>query len=138
MEISFTFSWFQIWKHKIRSSYKTSDNTLSIDNSKDFGRKSITPLISLKYLNNWNPLEDEGTICEHLYIYIYLDLNLRRLNLQHSISLKRICWEKHNYCASFKGVFRDGFFLVIKSISKMSCKIEELKFQEGIKTLSLL
>ena len=45
---------------------------------------------------------------------------------------------KNNYCVAYKGVLRDGSFVVIKSINKMSCKTVELEFQEGLKTLSSL
>eukprot|EP01018_Ginkgo_biloba_P009418 Gb_17021 [translate_table: standard] len=45
---------------------------------------------------------------------------------------------KSNFTATYKGVFRDGSIVAVKSINKMNSKIEELEFQEGLKALSSL
>lgn len=135
MATVFTFSWFRRRKQKISSAYETADSRLSIDNSKDFGRKSITPLISLEYSNGWNPLADDGTGCERFQSSRF---NLEEIESATQYFSEKNLLEKNNYCAAYKGVLRDGSFVVIKSISKMSCKTEELEFQEGLKTLSLL
>lgn len=92
-------------------------------------------MISLEYSNGWNPLADDGTGCERF--------QSSRFNLEEIEFATRYFSEKNplgrnNYYAAYKGVLRDGSFVVIKIISKMSCKIEELELQEGLKTLSLL
>lgn len=45
---------------------------------------------------------------------------------------------RSNYLVVYKGVLRDGFFVVIKRIVKISCKFDEVEFLKGLKVLIFL
>lgn len=45
---------------------------------------------------------------------------------------------KSNVFLVYKGIFRDGFVVVIKCIVKSSCKLDEIEFFKGLKMLMLL
>ncbi|KAH9327927.1 hypothetical protein KI387_000035 [Taxus chinensis] len=128
----FIFSWFRRRKQKISSAYETTESRLSIDNSKDVSKKCITPLISLDYSNDWDPLAHGGTGSQNLQSFRY---NLEEIESATQYFSEKNLLGRNNYSAAYKGVLRDGSVVAIKTINKMSCKTEELEFQEGLKSL---
>lgn len=128
----FMFSWFRRRKQKISSAYETAESRLSTDNSKDVSKKCITPLISLDYSKDWDPFAHGSTGSQNLQSFRY---NLEEIESATQYFSEKNLLGRNSYSAAYKGVLRDGSVVAIKTINKMSCKIEELEFQDGLKSL---
>ncbi|XP_010910517.1 cysteine-rich receptor-like protein kinase 21 [Elaeis guineensis] len=134
------FSWYRRRKQKIGSPLEVSDRWLSIDQTKDFYRRSSSPLISLEYSNGWDPLADAksgiGFSQEVLQSFRF---NLEEVECATQyFSEVNLLGKKAHFAATYKGILRDGTMVAVKRISKTSCKSEEAEFLMGLKLLTSL
>ncbi|GLJ54351.1 hypothetical protein SUGI_1166800 [Cryptomeria japonica] len=129
---SLAFALYRRRKQKISSAFETSDGRHSADQlyhyKDDFSRKCSSPLVLLEYSSDWDPLEDGGT-----------GMGCFRFNLDEIEQATNYFSDKNllgrnGFSSVFKGVLRDGSAVVVKCISKASCKTHDIEFQEGLKT----
>lgn len=134
-----TFAWYRRKKQKIGSSQEISDNRLSIDHAKEVPLKSASPLISLEYSNGWDPLADgRSGIGFSLEVSQSFRYNLEEVESATQYFSDFNLLGRSNFASTYKGMLRDGSDVVIKSISKSSCKSEEVEFLKGLKLLPII
>ncbi|KAJ8900270.1 hypothetical protein K2173_024910 [Erythroxylum novogranatense] len=133
------FSLYRRRKQKIGSAFDTSDGRLSTDQAKEAYRKSASPPINLEYSNGWDPL----AICRNGNGFSQEVLDGFMFNLE-DVERATQCFSegnllgKSNFSTTYKGILRDGSVVAIKSITKTSCKSEEVDFLKGLKILTSL
>lgn len=133
-------SWYHHQKRKLGTAASgVSDHRVSVDHPKDPYRRSVSPLVSLEYSNGWDPLADgrSGVGFSEEVSQSF------RFNLEEVESATQYFSEvnllgRRNLSATYKGMLRDGTAVVVKSISKTSCRTEEAEFLKGLKLLALL
>nr|AMM43004.1 LRR-RLK [Vernicia montana] len=133
----FTFSWYRRRKQKIGSALDTTDGRLSTDQVKEVYRKSASPLISLEYSNGWDPLaigqNKNGLSQEFLDSFMF---NLEEVERATQCFSDVNLLGKSNFSATYKGILRDRSVVVVKCITKTSCKSDEADFLKGLKILT--
>ncbi|WCJ22867.1 Leucine-rich repeat protein kinase family protein [Euphorbia peplus] len=131
------FTWYRRQKQKIGSAFDPSDGRLSTDQVKEVYRKSASPLISLEYANGWDPLAvgQSGISQELLQSFMF---NLEEIERATQCFSEVNLLEKSNFSATYKGILRDGSVVVVKCITKTSCKSDEAEFLKGLKILTSL
>ncbi|EEF50365.1 leucine rich repeat receptor kinase, putative [Ricinus communis] len=137
--VLFTFTWYRRQKQKIGSAFDASDGRLSTDQAKEVYRKSASPLISLEYSNGWDPLaigqNKNGLSQEFLESFMF---NLEEVERATQCFSEVNLLGKSNFCATYKGILRDGSIVAVKCITKTSCKSDEADFLKGLKILTSL
>ncbi|EEF50375.1 leucine rich repeat receptor kinase, putative [Ricinus communis] len=137
--VLFTFTWYRRQKQKIGSAFDASDGRLSTDQAKEVYRKSASPLISLEYSNGWDPLaigqNKNGLSQEFLESFMF---NLEEVERATQCFSEVNLLGKSNFCATYKGILRDGSVVAVKCITKTSCKSDEADFLKGLKILTSL
>ncbi|KDP28763.1 hypothetical protein JCGZ_14534 [Jatropha curcas] len=135
----FTFSWYRRQKQKIGSALDISDGRLSTEQVKEVYRKNVSPLISLEYSNGWDPLavgqNKNGLSQEFLESFMF---NLEEVERATQCFSEVNLLGKSNFSATYKGTLRDGSVVVVKCITKTSCKSDEADFLKGLKILTSL
>ncbi|KAK4416004.1 protein NSP-INTERACTING kinase [Sesamum alatum] len=135
----FTFSWYRRQKQKIGSAFDSSDGRLSTDQAREVCRRSASPLISLEYSNGWDPLakrQDVNSFSQEVLESYMFNLDEVESATQYFSDMNLL--GKSSFSATYKGVLRDGSFVAIKCISKISCKSDESEFLKGLKLLTSL
>ncbi|KAK4384244.1 Somatic embryogenesis receptor kinase [Sesamum angolense] len=135
----FTFSWYRRQKQKIGSAFDSSDSRLSTDQSREVCRRSASPLISLEYSNGWDPLakrQDVNSFSQEVLESHMFNLDEVESATQYFSDMNLL--GKGSFLATYKGVLRDGSFVAVKCISKISCKSDESEFLKGLKLLTSL
>ncbi|KAL2251414.1 UNVERIFIED_CONTAM: LRR receptor kinase SERK2 [Sesamum indicum] len=135
----FTFSWYRRQKQKIGSTFDSSDSRLSTDQSREVCRRSASPLISLEYSNGWDPLakrQDVNSFSQEVLESHMFNLDEVESATQYFSDMNLL--GKGSFLATYKGVLRDGSFVAVKCISKISCKSDESEFLKGLKLLTSL
>ncbi|CAI9092082.1 OLC1v1027230C1 [Oldenlandia corymbosa var. corymbosa] len=126
-------------KQKPDNAFDTSDGRVSIDHAKEGQKKNGSPLISLEYASGWDPLAEGrrfGAVSQEA-------IQNLKFNIEEVESATRYFAEKNllgksNFSAVYRGALRDGSVVAVKSISKTSCKSEELEFLKGLNVLTSL
>ena len=127
------FAW-----HVRRKSNSAPPETLST--KKDTCRKTAaSPLISLEYVNGWDPLSDGrsgGGFSQEVSQSFRFNLEEVESATQYFADINLL--GKRGFAATFKGILRDGSVVAVKSISKNSCRSDEAEFLKGLKLLTSL
>ncbi|KAJ3679850.1 hypothetical protein LUZ60_016128 [Juncus effusus] len=118
----FAFSWYRykLTKQKNETSTKSNESL----------QRSPSSLISIEYSNGWDPLADEKSVSQNF------KFNLEEIECATQyFSEVNLLGKKGGlgFMASYKGTLRDGTNVVVKKISKTSCKQEEAEFLKGLK-----
>ncbi|XP_019087106.1 PREDICTED: somatic embryogenesis receptor kinase 4 isoform X2 [Camelina sativa] len=137
-----TFFRYRRRKQKISNTPEFSEGRLSTDQQKDL---RASPLVSLAYTKEWDPLGDSrnGAEFSQQEPHLFVVNSSFRFNLE-DIESATQCFSEANlmsrnsFTSVFKGVLRDGSPVAIRSINISSCKNEEVEFMNGLKLLSSL
>ncbi|KAK6137679.1 hypothetical protein DH2020_028605 [Rehmannia glutinosa] len=127
-------------KQKVGNKSDTCDDRLSIDQARDFYKRSPSPLVALEYSNGWDPTsggQDCNGLC-HEFVKGSYKFNLEEVEsaTQHFSEVNLL--GKSKFSAVYKGILKDGSAVAIKCISKTSCKTEEDEFMRGLGLLNSL
>ncbi|CAN6920990.1 hypothetical protein Bca52824_088563 [Brassica carinata] len=135
-----TFLRYRRRKQKISNTAELSEGRLSTDQQKDF---RSSPLVSLAYTKEWDPLGDSRNGAEFLQEphHLFVVNSSFRFNLEEVESATQCFSEanllsRNSFTSVYKGVLRDGSLVAIRSINISSCKNEEVEFMNGLKLLS--
>ncbi|KAI4370027.1 hypothetical protein MLD38_018414 [Melastoma candidum] len=134
-----TFLRYRRRKQKIGSSLEISDGRMSADYNKDCYSRSASPLVSLEYSNNWDPLDD-GQYGNGLS---QPSLQGFRFTLEEIESATQYFSEgnllgRSTFSSVYRGMLRDGSPVAVRSINVTSCKSEEEEFVSGMSLLTSL
>lgn len=134
------FSWYRCRRQKISSPLEVSDRRPSTNQTKDLFRRCASPLNSLEYSNGWDPLADgRSGVGFSQEVSQSFRFNLEEVeSATQYFSEVNLLGKKGNFAATYKGILRDGTMVVVKRISKTSCKSEEAEFLKGLKLLTSL
>lgn len=127
-------------KQKLGNSTHILDSRPSTDEAKVIYRKSGSPLASLEYTTGWDPLayyrnfNVENQEAQDRFHNFRFNLEEVESATQHFSDSNLL--GKSNFCATYKGVLRDGSVVAVKSISKTSCKSDEVEFLKGLNILA--
>uniref|UniRef100_A0A1J3FGL6 Protein NSP-INTERACTING KINASE 2 n=1 Tax=Noccaea caerulescens TaxID=107243 RepID=A0A1J3FGL6_NOCCA len=138
-----TFFRYRRRKQKISNTAEPSEGRLSTDHQQKDLRAS--PLMSLAYTKEWDPLGDSRNGAEFAQEphHLFVVNSSFRFNLEEVESATQ-CFSESNllsrnsFTSVFKGILRDGSLVAIRSINISSCKNEEVEFMNGLKLLSSL
>ncbi|CAH2078230.1 unnamed protein product [Thlaspi arvense] len=137
-----TFFRYRRRKQKISNTAEFSEGRLSTDQQKDF---RASPLVSLAYTKEWDPLGDSrnGAEFSSQEPHLFVVNSSFRFNLEEVESATQCFSEanllsRNSFTSVFKGILRDGSPVAIRSINISSCKNEEVEFMNGLKLLSSL
>ncbi|KAL3521443.1 hypothetical protein ACH5RR_019592 [Cinchona calisaya] len=127
-------------KQKLGNADETRDSCLStIDHANVAQRKSGSPLISLEYPSGWDPLAEGKRFGDVSQEFMQnFRFNLEEVESATQYFADKNLLSKSNFSAIYRGTLRDGSVVAIKSISKTSCKSEELEFLKGLNILTSL
>lgn len=135
-----TFLRYRRRKQKISNTAELSEGRLSTDQQKDF---RASPLMSLAYTKEWDPLGDSRNGAEfsqephHLFVVnSSFRFNLEEVESATQCFSEANLLSRNSFTSVFKGVLRDGSLVAIRSINISSCKNEEAEFMNGLKLLS--
>lgn len=135
-----TFLRYRRRKQKISNTAEISEGRLSTDQQKDF---RASPLMSLAYTKEWDPLGDSRNGAEfsqephHLFVVnSSFRFNLEEVESATQCFSEANLLSRNSFTSVFKGVLRDGSLVAIRSINISSCKNEEVEFMNGLKLLS--
>ena len=133
----FMLLWYRHQKQKFGTTADISDRRLSTDQVKAVCRKNASSLISLEYSNGWDPLAkgQSGYSQEFLESLMF---NLEDVERATQCFSELNLLGKSEFSTIYRGVLRDGSVVVIKCISKTSCKSDETEFLKGLKILASL
>ncbi|CAN8230966.1 unnamed protein product [Cochlearia groenlandica] len=139
-----TFFRYRRRKQKISNTAEFSEGRLSTDHPQKDLRGS-SPLMSLAYTKEWDPLGDSRNGAEfsqepyHLFaINSSFRFNLEDIESATQCFSEANLLSRNSFTSVFKGVLRDGSLVAIRSINISSCKNEEDEFMTGLKLLSSL
>ncbi|WJX12605.1 hypothetical protein P8452_03083 [Trifolium repens] len=123
-------------KQNLENSFHSSDSRLSTNEAKGIYRKNESPLPCLEYSTRSDPLVDyrdfDGESQDRFGIFMF---NLEEVELATQNFADSNLLGKSEFCATYKGVLRDGSVVAVKSINKNSCKYDE---EEVMKILNSL
>ncbi|WJX19004.1 hypothetical protein P8452_08743 [Trifolium repens] len=123
-------------KQNLENSFHISDSRLSTDEAKGIYRKNESPLPCLEYSTRYDPLVDyrdfDGDSQDKFRGFMF---NLEEVELATQNFADSNLLGKNEFCATYKGVLRDGSVVAVKSINKNSCKYDE---EEVMKILNSL
>ncbi|XAR70410.1 Non-specific serine/threonine protein kinase [Bertholletia excelsa] len=132
------FIGFRRQKHKIGDTFDTSIG-VSSDPTRDFSRKSASPLVSLEYSSGWDPLSEtldgDGGVQEFPAGFKF---NLEDVESATQYFSDTNLLGKSKLSAVYKGILKDGSVVAIKSINVTCCKSEEAEFMKGLNLLTSL
>ncbi|CAM9001554.1 unnamed protein product [Rhodiola kirilowii] len=134
-----TYFLYRRRKQKIGSMVDGFDDRVSSDQATDFRSKSASPLVSLEYAHDWDPMADDrnwNDLSQDV-------LNQFRFNLEEVESATQYFNEanllgRSKFSSVYKGMLRGGSFVAIRSINITSCKSEEADFVRGLHLLTSL
>ncbi|CAH8315376.1 unnamed protein product [Eruca vesicaria subsp. sativa] len=135
-----TFLRYRRRKQKISNTGELSEGRVSTDQQKDL---RASPLVSLAYTKEWDPLGDSRNGAEfsqephHLFVVnSSFRFNLEEVESATQCFSEANLLSRNSFTSVFKGVLRDGSLVAIRSINISSCKNEEVEFMNGLKLLS--
>ncbi|MED6207633.1 hypothetical protein PIB30_037504 [Stylosanthes scabra] len=133
----FIVLWYRHQKLKIGTTANTTDTRLSLNKIREPRGKIASPLISLEYSNGWDPLAkgQSGYSQEFLESLIF---NLEDIERATQCFSELNLLGKSDFSTVYRGILRDGSVVVVKCISKTSCKPDETEFLNGLKILASL
>ncbi|XWS48344.1 hypothetical protein CRYUN_Cryun13aG0067800 [Craigia yunnanensis] len=137
--IILTFTQYRRRKQKLGSAFEISDSCLNTDQAKGVYRKNGSPLISLEYANGWDPLADGRNFSGFAQdVFQSFRFHLEEVETATQYFSEVNLLGKSNFSATYKGILRDGSAVAIKSISKTSCKSDDVEFLKGLNILASL
>ncbi|GAU50450.1 hypothetical protein TSUD_409570 [Trifolium subterraneum] len=123
-------------KQNLETSFHISNSRPSTDQAKGIYRKNESPFPCLEYSTRSDPLVDyrdfDGDSQDRFRSFMF---NLEEVELATQNFADSNLLGKNEFCATYKGVLRDGSVVAVKSISKNSCKYDE---EEVLKILNSL
>ncbi|PNX92741.1 putative LRR receptor-like protein kinase [Trifolium pratense] len=123
-------------KQYLENSLHISDSRPSTDKAKGIYRKNESPLPCLEYSTRSDPLVDYRDFDgDSQYRFRSFMFNLEEVELATQNFADSKLLGKSEFCATYKGVLRDGSIVAVKRISKNSCKYDE---EEVMKILNSL
>nr|CAD1843604.1 unnamed protein product [Ananas comosus var. bracteatus] len=135
--LGFIFGLIAFSRYRSRKQKRGSAPIISTNNS---CRRSASSLINLDYSNGWDPLADGKSalgFSEEVSTSFRFNLEEVEFATQY-FSEVNLLVKKSNSLAIYKGILRDGSAVVVKRISKTSCKSEEADFLHGLKIITSL
>ncbi|XP_051143185.1 LRR receptor kinase BAK1 [Andrographis paniculata] len=134
-----SFSIYRRRKQKLGSGFDAPENRLSTDHAKElYNSKNGSPLVSLEYSNGWDPLGEGRRFGVSQEVIQNFRLNLQEVESATQYFAEKNILGKSNYSIAYKGKLRDGSIVIVKRITKSSCKSEEAEFLKGLNILSSL
>lgn len=109
-----TFFWYRRRKQKIGSMLDTSKNGLSTDEANEFFRKTASPLVSIEYFTEWDPLAggpNGDRFFKELLNNFRFNLEEVEYAIQYSSEVNLL--GRSNFSSVYKGILRDGSLVAI-------------------------